>query len=210
MVPAAVGVAARGAAPVAAGAAERTGGAIALAPRGPVATRIPAVDVSALERLNEALDSGLTWNAFDPTPPVLPPAPPDVPTALRQRVPGAQLPATSSPTVAMGAPPVSDAAAVRDLVEAFEGGVRRAQDLVGRPPTDPSPSPPVAAGPLTRRVPGATVDPVDRLASRPTGTPQLDPDQALRRIQQIEHGVARALDEIHSDRERDRGTAHDD
>jgi hypothetical protein len=54
------------------------------------------------------------------------------------------------------------------------------------------------------------VDPADHRVTRPTGTPQLDPAQALRSIQQIEHGVARALDEIHSDRERDRGTAHDD
>jgi signal transduction histidine kinase len=184
---------------------ERAGGvAVALAPRGPVATRIPVVDVSALERLNEALDSGLTWNAFDPTPPVAPLRPPDAPaTRLRQRVPGAQLPA-AAPAVAMSAPAAADAAAVRDRVEAFEGGVRRAQDLVGRPPA------PGSSTPLTRRVPGATVDPADHRVTRPTGTPQLDPAQALRSIQQIEHGVARALDEIHSDRERDRGTAHDD
>jgi hypothetical protein len=196
--------------PAASAATGRSGAtAVALAHRGPVATRIPAVDVSALERVNEALDSGLTWNAFDPTPaaPPVPAAPPEMPNALRQRVPGAQLPATSAPAVAMSAAPVADASAVRDLVEAFEGGVRRAQDLVGRPPTDPPtpPTPPTPSTPpmpLSRRVPGATVDPVDHRMFQRTGTPQLDPDQALRRIQQIEQGVARALDEIHAEQER--------
>jgi signal transduction histidine kinase len=222
MVPAAAAM--RTASAAAAGTTERTGAtAIALAPRGPVATRIPAVDVGALQRVNEALDSGLTWNAFDPTPvgssavgsppvgspPVGSPRPPDLPLTLRQRVPGAQLPETTSPSVAMTAPAATDASAVRDLVEAFEGGVRRAQDLVGRPPVDASPVPPVASPPLSRRVPGATVDAADHRVSRPAGTPQLDPDEALRRVQQIEQGVARALDKIHADRERDRGTAHD-
>ena len=190
--------------------------AVALARRDP-SSRVPAVDVGALERLNEILDRGLTWNAFEP-PPIDSPRPPDIPPTLRKRVPGAQLPSVASPAIAMSAPPVSDASAVRDLVEAFEGGVRRAQDQVGRPPLEPPPWPPPAQGsaraeraqpgpaPLTRRVPGATVDTLDHRASRPVGPPRLDPDQAMERIKQIELGVARALDEIGSDRDNDRGT----
>jgi signal transduction histidine kinase len=243
MVPVTVGAARPMPAPVA---SVRSGApSVAMASRAPAPTRIPVVDVGALERLNALLDSGVTWNAFDPSPVASPPRPPAMPPTLRQRVPGAQLPTATSASVAMGAPPISEASAVRDLVEAFEGGVRRAQDKVGRPPLDapippvggppmPPPAPPMppptppavptppmpppappavpappgAAAPLTRRVPGATVDPLDRRPP-PAGAPQLDPYQALSMIKQIEHGVARALDEIHTDREEDRGAVDD-
>jgi HAMP domain-containing protein len=173
------------------GATDPVAATTAPARRNALPTRIPAVDVGALQRLNEALDTGMTWNAFDPSAPVPSTRPPDAVPLPRQRVPGAQLPVASPAAVTTGAPSASDASAVRDLVGAFEGGVRRAQEQVRRP-----------SG-LTRRVPGATVGALATGPSPPAGTPQLDPLQALSRIKQIEQGVARALEEIRSDRERD-------
>jgi signal transduction histidine kinase len=118
---------------------------------------------------------------------------------LRQRIRGAQLPAGASPQPAGPAPLSVDPESARTLVEQFEAGVRRAlseaADTVPAVPAAP------AATPLTRRVPGATLDsPLSEHGDRPP--PQHrppDPEQVRDLVEQFEAGVSRALREVAPD-----------
>jgi hypothetical protein len=114
-------------------------------------------------------------------------------------------------------PAAADAMAALDLVEAFESGVRRAQDAAtalvtpspwgAEPPSDrwvddsvapvsaPRALPGAEGRSLNRRVPGATLSPLESSPRRPVGRPAIeqDPDEARRLVEQFESGVARAI-----------------
>ncbi|MFI7577576.1 nitrate- and nitrite sensing domain-containing protein [Micromonospora sp. NPDC049497] len=190
-------------------------------------------DPVLLSRATRSMESGTPWDAFgaggsDPRPaaatgastggtafleislagheatrdlPVAGRPPADL--GVRQRVPGANLPA--------GAPPVgpvdathADPAAARALVEAFESGVRRAE--LARPAGTPAPA--TAAAParprLTRRVPGAnlTVSPPRQPSVQDPG----DPAEVRDLITEFEAGVARALREVSPHRRDEEGS----
>ncbi|MFK3985040.1 nitrate- and nitrite sensing domain-containing protein [Micromonospora sp. NPDC050397] len=137
---------------------------------------------------------------------------------LRQRVPGAQLPANSGPngtgrgTGRNGGPQPADPSVVRALIEEFEAGVRRAHRQ--QPATPPATGAaartvtpevaPVGVAPvqLTRRVPGSNLDmpgpSVRRDRHRPNSRPD-DPDAVRDLVTQFEAGVARALSEVRTD-----------
>ncbi|MET8838454.1 hypothetical protein ABZV78_31765, partial [Micromonospora sp. NPDC004540] len=106
-----------------------------------------------------------------------------------QRVPGASLP-PAGPVA--GAP--ADPATVRALVEAFQDGVRRAED-------DAAPATPTPGRPrLSRRVPGANLA-VSPVATAPPASPHPgDPAEVRDLITEFEAGVARALREVSPDR----------
>ncbi|GAB3968104.1 nitrate- and nitrite sensing domain-containing protein [Plantactinospora veratri] len=94
-------------------------------------------------------------------------------TGLRQRVPGAQLPNTTSRS--RPEPTPADPSVVRALIEEFEAGVRRAQREQQTRPTDPDhPSEQIGTGPgepdqaVPRPVSSASERPADPL---PDGTP---------------------------------------
>ena len=188
-----------------------------------------------VSRVNDAMQYQLTWNAFEvvrrlptATPPAEAPAAPAIrelpvaprthnpapaphspaPTSvsgLRQRVPGAQLPVVTPAPVADQVPAVADAVAAQDFVEAFESGVRRAQDVAAtlivpspvaaEPPPAVRPDEPAEVRSLNRRVPGATLSSPESSARRAAGPPvaQQDPDEARSLVEQFESGVARAL-----------------
>jgi signal transduction histidine kinase len=130
------------------------------------------------------------------------------PPALRQRVPGAQLPTDPSPHPASPAA-AGNPEAARALIEDFEAGVRRALNetsgnaivdgTVVTPAVDWPVSP--AKAPLTRRVPGATLhSSLARSDSRPpVDHPPPDPEQARDLVEQFEAGVLRALREVGPD-----------
>jgi signal transduction histidine kinase len=61
-------------------------------------------------------------------------------SGLRRRVPGRQLPATPAPSVSSAPPSPAEALAARDLVEAFEAGVRRAEEITEVLPGRPAPA----------------------------------------------------------------------
>ncbi len=174
------------------------------------------VDQAALHRASRSIEDGGSWNAFIPrqrnrsiaamagdgaaaTPAVA--APP-----LRQRIPGAQLP---EPTVAELAPPSdpSEAVLAQALVEDFEAGVRRAQQHAA---TQPAPLVgtavrPAGAAPLTRRVPGATLEPEPAPVTGGKGggtvegtQPSSSPDEVRDLVEQFESGVRRALRDAHA------------
>ncbi|WP_436536126.1 nitrate- and nitrite sensing domain-containing protein [Actinoplanes sp. HUAS TT8] len=165
----------------------------------------PAVR-AAVSRASHALGEPATWNGFEvahqlpvaaaqplpaqpvPAQPVglaRPVAGPTLGANLRQRVPGAQLPPRTAPAVSTHVPGVADAVAAREFAEAFELGVRSAQNG-----TEPVPA---AAG-LNRRVPGATLRPGD--TRRPAPPPLVhDPDAARTLVEQFEFGVTQALHE---------------
>jgi signal transduction histidine kinase len=166
------------------------------------------------------------WNAFEigsRSLPADPPAPTS-PSGLRQRVPGARLPtgpANAVPANAMpaDAPSAVDAFAARDLVEAFESGVRRAEDVAGSlPPIDvvPSAAPPAQAGgwprtvqPLRRRVPGETLSPADTAPRRSVADAAVvrqDPNAARSLVDEFESGVARALRDAADSTDSEEGT----
>ncbi|MEU4478273.1 ATP-binding protein [Micromonospora sp. NPDC023966] len=128
-----------------------------------------------------------------PTVPVLAPPPAGLPPLIRQRVPGASLP-PAGPVAGPVAGAPADPAVVRLLVEAFQDGVRRAEDDAA--PAVPTPGRP----PLSRRVPGANlaVSPV-RTAPPPSPHPG-DPAEVRDLITEFEAGVARALREVSPDR----------
>lgn len=194
---------------------------------------------AAVSRASHAMGEQATWNGFAvahelpaaPTPapalaqsaaqawPSTSPAPAQAwpvasPTAgLRQRVPGAQLPPVTPVALANHVPVVADAVAARDFVEAFEFGVRSAQNGVTTPaaapisvpPPAPAPAPaPVArsASGLNRRVPGASLSSGDK-ARRPAPPPLVhDPDAARSLVEQFELGVTQAMnDTSHSRRQ---------
>lgn len=137
---------------------------------------------------------------------------------LRQRVPGAQLPANPGPNATgrgagrNGGPQSADPAVVRALIEEFEAGVRRAhRQQPATPPATGAASragtpkvTPVGAAPvqLTRRVPGSNLDvpgPSVRWdRHRPNSRPD-DPDAVRDLVTQFEAGVARALSEVRTD-----------
>ncbi|QGN46586.1 HAMP domain-containing protein [Micromonospora sp. WMMC415] len=126
---------------------------------------------------------------------------------IRQRVPGASLPPAGprvGPVDATGADP----AAARDLVEAVEAGVRRAElaGTVSPPAYDGSAADPAPGRPrLTRRVPGANLP---AAASRPsTDQGPGDPAEVRDRITEFEAGVARALREVSPDRFDEEGSS---
>ncbi|SCE90175.1 Signal transduction histidine kinase [Micromonospora coriariae] len=156
------------------------------------------------------------------------PGPSDTPTGprVRQRVPGANLPAASAPVGPVDATG-ADPAAARALVEAFQSGVRRAElgaaagnghpsVTVDLPATPGSLAPTVAdsAGPtgatpgrprLSRRVPGANVTATP--PSPPTRPHLGDPAEVRDLITDFEAGVARALREVSPDRRNEEGSA---
>lgn len=68
------------------------------------------------------------------------PAVPASPSGLRQRVPGQQSPIISTPTVSSAPPSSAEASAARDLIETFEAGVRRAEEVTGVLPRHPGPA----------------------------------------------------------------------
>ena len=185
------------------------------------APRRPNVRES-LSRVKDAMADQHTWNGFvvgrslpaaSPTPafrepPVAPwppspaltqvPGPPVATSAsgLRQRVPGAQLPEATTTPVSDHVPVVADAVAAQDFVEAFESGVRSAQDAATREAgTSARPADAAETQSLHRRVPGATLSPLESAPLRAAGGPAVehDPDEARNLVEQFESGVARAL-----------------
>ncbi|WP_431942701.1 nitrate- and nitrite sensing domain-containing protein [Micromonospora marina] len=132
--------------------------------------------------------------------PPAPAGPPGTRSPIRQRVPGANLPAappagpagpaTGGPLIGVPADPSS----VRALVEAFQDGVRRAEGDVDQ-------APPVAERPrLSRRVPGANLSVSPAQSAPPTSSDPGDPVEVRNRISEFEAGVARALREVSTDR----------
>lgn len=129
--------------------------------------------------------------------------------ALRQRVPGAHLPADPSPHPARPGEPAGNPEAARALIEDFEAGVRRAlNEASGNATVDGTPVTPAvdhpmspAAAPLVRRVPGATLRPPPaRSGNRPpVDNRPPDPQQARDLVEQFEAGVLRALREVGPD-----------
>ncbi|MFE9954810.1 nitrate- and nitrite sensing domain-containing protein [Micromonospora sp. NPDC005299] len=131
-----------------------------------------------------------------PADPALAP-PPDGPAwtgpLIRQRVPGANLP-PAGPVAGPVTAATTDPATVRALVEAFQDGVRRAEN-------DAAPAVPTPGRPrLSQRVPGANlaVSPVRTVP--PASPPPGDPAEVRDLITDFEAGVARALREVSPDR----------
>ncbi|MBB5116584.1 signal transduction histidine kinase [Micromonospora echinospora] len=133
--------------------------------------------------------------------PVGPPAGrPGARSPIRQRVPGANLPApapTAPAGPATGGPLIgvpADPAHVRALVEAFQDGVRRAEGYS-------VPAPPGAERPrLSRRVPGANLAATATQSTLPTSSDPGDPVEVRNLVNEFEAGVARALREVSPDR----------
>jgi hypothetical protein len=134
---------------------------------------------------------------------------------LRKRVPGAQLPGVPLSGVGAGAglrvghaplepAALPDPSQARDLVEAFEAGVQRAQSehaaAVGADQNGPG------LVDLNRRVPGATLSSLRaQTRSRPAASqvPQpADAEQARDSLADFESGVARAMREVDESRKR--------
>ncbi|MFI2710221.1 nitrate- and nitrite sensing domain-containing protein [Micromonospora sp. NPDC018662] len=118
---------------------------------------------------------------------------------IRKRVPGANLPAgppgpPAGPVIGplIGVP--DDPAAVRALVEAFQDGVRRAED--DATPAEPAPERPR----LSRRVPGANLAVSAVPPAPPASSDPGDPVEVRNLITDYEAGVARALREVSTDR----------
>ncbi|MFF5178720.1 nitrate- and nitrite sensing domain-containing protein [Micromonospora sp. NPDC000316] len=145
--------------------------------------------------------------------------PSDAPAAprVRQRVPGASLASAGTPVGPVDATG-ADPTAARALVEAFQAGVRRAEQTVTIDlPATPGGSEPMVvhtAGPaeatldrphLSRRVPGAnlTVTP----PCPPTSPHPGDPAEVRNLITEFEAGVARALREVSPDRRNEEGSS---
>jgi signal transduction histidine kinase len=170
-------------------------------------------DVEALDRANRSIETGGRWNAFVPprrnvpVDPTLAAAGPAVAAPpLRQRVPGAQLSVDAPGRPPAPAPPPNEADAVlaQALVDEFEAGVRRAQrQAMERPaPVLTAPGRPASAAPLTRRVPGATLDAAEGSVSAGntlTQQPPSDPDEARDLVEQFEAGVLRAMRDVRTD-----------
>ncbi|MGW4466916.1 nitrate- and nitrite sensing domain-containing protein [Micromonospora sp. NPDC004704] len=198
----------------------------------------PVFDAALLDRASRSLAAGVPWNAFAGAPvdgTTAPAGSGDTREAatvadeagaakalgLRQRVPGAQLPANNGPGAAgrgpgrNSGPQPADPSVVRALIEEFEAGVRRAQrqqpgttSPVGEPEgatrgVAPEVAP-VAAGPvqLTRRVPGRNLEPTGpapRWDRHRSGSRPDNPDEVRNLVTQFEAGVARALSEVRTD-----------
>jgi hypothetical protein len=158
-----------------------------------------AFDLEAVRRASKSIEAGGRWNAFQPVHPALTPPPavpvtpePPVPPPLRQRVPGAQVP---EPLTQYLAPTPSESAAddARALVDEYQAGVGRAEATLNPPPATNGTAPP-----LSRRVPGATLDPNETapLAGVLLQSGAMDPDQARALVEQFESGVLRALRDV--------------
>lgn len=167
-----------------------------------------------LARVTDAMSVRLTWNGFDVSRRLTAgPPPDDVPTrtAARRELPTEPWrhgPAPAEPSVHLNLPSV---AGLRQRVpgaqlpaETSESGGRAAQEAVAPSPVAPSPvARPVPARPadgaetrsLNRRVPGATLSPVESSPRRPVGPAVVehDPDKARSLVEEFESGVARAL-----------------
>jgi hypothetical protein len=111
-------------------------------------------------------------------------------------VPGATLPPGEPPSgpVLAATAATADADTVRALVEAFQDGVRRAEDDAG--PALPTPGRPR----LSRRVPGANLAVTLAQTTPPASPPPGDPAEVRDLITDFEAGVARALREVGPDR----------
>ncbi|MFJ5545823.1 sensor histidine kinase [Micromonospora chalcea] len=133
--------------------------------------------------------------------PVGPPAGrPGARSPIRQRVPGANLPApapTAPAGPATGGPLIgvpADPASVRALVEAFQDGVRRAEGHTALvPPATERPR-------LSRRVPGANLADTPVQSTPPASSDPGDPVEVRNLVNEFEAGVARALREVSPDR----------
>ncbi|MFI7249861.1 sensor histidine kinase [Micromonospora chalcea] len=133
--------------------------------------------------------------------PVGPPARrPGARSPIRQRVPGANLPApapTAPAGPATGGPLIgvpADPASVRALVEAFQDGVRRAEGHTALvPPATERPR-------LSRRVPGANLADTPVQSTPPASSDPGDPVEVRNLVNEFEAGVARALREVSPDR----------
>ncbi|MGC3863201.1 histidine kinase, partial [Micromonospora chersina] len=112
---------------------------------------------------------------------------------IRQRVPGASLPA-AAPAAGLAADAPADPATVRALVEAFQDGVRRAEH--DSAPAAPTPGRP----PLSQRVPGANLAVTPVRTAPPASSHPGDPTEVRNLITEFEAGVARALREVSPDR----------
>ncbi|NHO84648.1 nitrate- and nitrite sensing domain-containing protein [Micromonospora sp. CMU55-4] len=119
---------------------------------------------------------------------------------IRQRVPGANLPApapTTPAAPATGGPLIgvpADPASVRALVEAFQDGVRRAEGHITLvPPATERPR-------LSRRVPGANLADTPVQSTPPASSDPGDPVEVRNLVNEFEAGVARALREVSPDR----------
>ncbi|MEV6812890.1 nitrate- and nitrite sensing domain-containing protein [Micromonospora sp. NPDC051296] len=162
---------------------------------------LPGFDQTLLTRATESMELSESWDAFATSPGITPPAP--LP-GIRQRVPGASLPATA-PRVGPVDATSADPTAARALVEDFEAGVRRAEQSQAQAlpqPVEPAPSGNPAR--LTRRVPGANLivpPPRQPLAQHPG-----DPAEVRDLITAFETGVARALRDVRPDPSDDEGT----
>jgi len=90
------------------------------------------------------------------------------PSGLRQRVPGRQLPVTPAPAVSSVPPSSAAALAARDMVEAFEAGVRRAEEITEALPGPAAPPAwplvPAAGGPYGAALPAPPVMPASSAA----------------------------------------------
>ncbi|MFG2163548.1 sensor histidine kinase [Micromonospora chersina] len=135
--------------------------------------------------------TGLPTTGPAPAPPA---ARPDaVRPLIRQRVPGASLPA-AAPAAGLVADAPADPATVRALVEAFQDGVRRAEHDAA--PAEPTPGRP----PLSQRVPGANLAVTPVRTAPPASSHPGDPAEVRNLITEFEAGVARALREVSPDR----------
>jgi HAMP domain-containing protein len=195
----------------------------AAAQPGTIAVRLPAqyFDQAAVERASRSIAATKPWSAFAPrrteSPEGLPwppkPAEADEGRApvlgaqalLRRRVPGSHLPQLPGGTAGPAAAPPqpTDAATVKALVEDFEFGVLRAEREERVRQTSTS-----AAPPLTRRVPGVTLEALQQsnLAPRPAvSEAPPDPDEARKLVEQFEAGVTRALREVRTDHQHEEG-----
>ncbi|MFV2099600.1 nitrate- and nitrite sensing domain-containing protein [Micromonospora sp. LOL_024] len=195
----------------------------------------PAIDSSAaasfdnklLTRATESIELAVSWDAFatsleaasstgaepvtggaEPVPPVppVPTAPPAPMPGVRQRVPGASLPTTTRTRTARTVDVTgADPAAARSAVEAFEAGVRRAEQSQGGAIPEPvAPPAPASQSQLSRRVPGANL--IAALPQQPINQDPGDPAEVRDRINAFETGVARALRDIRTDRSDGEGT----
>ncbi|SCL67385.1 nitrate- and nitrite sensing domain-containing protein [Micromonospora chersina] len=129
----------------------------------------------------------------DPTPASSTTGPDAVRPLIRQRVPGASLPA-ATPAAGLVADAPADPATVRALVEAFQDGVRRAEH--DSAPAAPTPGRP----PLSQRVPGANLAVTPVRTAPPASSHPGDPAEVRDLITEFEAGVARALREVSPDR----------
>jgi signal transduction histidine kinase len=193
---------------------------------GPVPV-LGAFDLEAVRRASQSIEAGGRWNAFGPahyqSSPAAPPTqapwtpppptqqppvqrPPMAPTPvagppvappLRQRVPGTQIPEPLGQYLA-ATPAPADAANARALVDEFQAGIGRAEATLNPPPAAHG-----TAAPLSRRVPGATLDPNETapIAGVLLQSGSMDPDQARQLVEQFESGVLRALREVRPEHE---------